>query len=163
MRKIFAATLVVLGVQACSSSSPSASDVAKSLRANYQNCPYVAIEHLKLLNGMKIDDLTHQVQVQYDLTMLPLPASKVEEVQKLATDRDAERQKREEDEKELTQQAAELLKQAQELDGQIVQEVAASGLQGDNPQYRAEINRLKKERGVEDMYAKSLSYSRHYV
>jgi len=135
MKRIFAVLILAVGLQACSKSNnapssqdieseptvsvaPSAQDVESALKSGYAECSNLSIENVKLINGLKIDDLTHQVKAQFDIRIIPLPADVIEEARKTNEQVGAEIKTRDEKHAELEKQQSDLDQQRFHLEDQ---------------------------------------------
>ena len=132
MKKIVAVSFVVLGIQACSSGSPSTSDVTRALEPTIQGCQNLSIENVKIVNGVEVDALTHQVQAQYDVKVTPLPEERVKEAQKLQEQWDAEKQSLIDHFNELKEQQKDLGAKMAPLQAQVDQDLQAAGVSQSN-------------------------------
>lgn len=71
MRKISLFFPVFVAISACSN-SPSDSDVERALKNEVSNCSGLSVGDFSKINGIKINDVTHSVDVKYSISVLPL-------------------------------------------------------------------------------------------
>lgn len=82
MKRTVFVLLLVVGLQGCFKNEPSASDAQAAIAAGFAECPRISVENVKIVNGLKIDDTTHQVKVTYDVHVNPLSSTEIENVKK---------------------------------------------------------------------------------
>ena len=93
MKNIVTPALLILGLSACSSSSPSNGDIEDAIKnfmvagGTYESraCQRISVENIEKNNGVKIDDNTYRIFATYDIRITPIDG--FEEVENLTAER----------------------------------------------------------------------------
>lgn len=145
--------LILLALQGCAPGKPTASAVEDSLLAGFQGCPNVLINNVELINGREVDENTHVVEVSFDVEVKALPKDKVDESDKAQAAYDAEKQQIHDHYETLHQQYNELESQIGQLSMKIIQELGASGITQQSPNFDQRYQALSETEGLTKMKA----------
>lgn len=151
MRKFIAATMLFTAFQAIAGGAPTTADVRRAVTAGYADCPKLKVENVRLVNGREINEKLHVVDVTFDVRMIPLTPSQVQQQRQIDAEYEAEMKVLDDRTAFIKARYKELETQLRELSRQAHSQVQAEGLKSSDPGYQDRMNQVRAEIGMTEV------------
>ena len=147
VKKFLAVFVIAVATQACSADSPSRSEAERAVKAAFSDCPGLAVENFELVNGMKVNETVHRVEVKYDLRVIPISADKAQASRQLKAEREAELRALGERTEALQARLKELDAEAAAIEAQSWVDLNAQGITRQSPDWYSHYERVADGHG----------------